>query len=91
MGKRSIAGWVSTQQLFDMFCRFSMQAGHGACKLAPKIFINQMRLHSPTGWFTKISKRLCGGVGGVAEVELEAEAEGWKMNATDRKVRKEVM
>ena len=34
---------------------------------------------------------LCGGVGGVAEVELEAEAEGWKMNATDRKVRKEVM
>ena len=50
-------GWVPKQQLFELFCRFAQQAGHGAVKMSPKLFINQLRLHAPAGYFVKFQRR----------------------------------
>ena len=50
---------IPREQLYHSFNSFCMRSGHGKKQMTNKIFVNQLRIHSPPGYFVKPAKMRC--------------------------------
>ena len=67
LASAQLATWpekVAADELHVSFCTFCVQAGHGQGKMAHRLFMSQLRLHAPAGFFLKRAKVTLRGVTG---------------------------